>query len=243
MTARRDIARRSLPLLALAAAIASRCGGHDRPVARLRHDARPGPAQGRRRVHGEDLRARVRLPHRARTDPAATRAGHSERHRGHADRRSWIRLQQAGDHRRGPGRAALAQSAGHRRAARRPRRSIRPSPRRDPTPASDIDGPALLTRLGLKPTRVLGAVDTDEVAFLLTLRCGAGGTAAHDRCSRRPAARGHPPGAAGSRSRHCVYAASVTRLASRPNPQGFVAFLATPEATALLTEAGLELQT
>jgi molybdate transport system substrate-binding protein len=40
-----------------------------------------------------------------------------------------------------------------------------------------------------------------------------------------------------------VYAAAVTRLASRPDPQAFVAFLATPEASALLTEAGLELQT
>ena len=37
----------------------------------------------------------------------------------------------------------------------------------DPSPASDIDGPALLARLAIKPARTLGAVDTDEVAFLL----------------------------------------------------------------------------
>jgi molybdate transport system substrate-binding protein len=41
----------------------------------------------------------------------------------------------------------------------------------------------------------------------------------------------HPP---------IIYAASVTRLARRPNPQDLIAFLATPEATALLTEGGLE---
>src|SRR5262249_42954958 len=35
----------------------------------------------------------------------------------------------------------------------------------DPSPASDVDGPALLARLGLKPARAMGAVDTDEVAF------------------------------------------------------------------------------
>lgn len=38
----------------------------------------------------------------------------------------------------------------------------------DPSPASDIDGPALLARLAIKPARTLGAVDTDKVASLLT---------------------------------------------------------------------------
>jgi len=37
----------------------------------------------------------------------------------------------------------------------------------DPTQASDVDGPAVLIKLGLKPRRVLGAVDSDEVAFLI----------------------------------------------------------------------------
>ena len=30
----------------------------------------------------------------------------------------------------------------------------------DPTPAADIDGPAVLARLGLRPVRLLGAADT-----------------------------------------------------------------------------------
>ena len=55
----------------------------------------------------------------------------------------------------------------------------------DPSPASDIDGPALLARLALKPARTLGAVDTDEVAFLLTTGTAQAGPAAHDRCPRR----------------------------------------------------------
>ena len=38
----------------------------------------------------------------------------------------------------------------------------------DPSPASDIDGPVVLARLAIKPARTLGAVDTDEVASLLT---------------------------------------------------------------------------
>ena len=37
-----------------------------------------------------------------------------------------------------------------------------------------------------------------------------------------------------------LYAAAVTKLASRPNPEAFVTFLGTPEATAILTAAGLE---
>ena len=45
----------------------------------------------------------------------------------------------------------------------------------DPSPASDIDGPALLARLDIRPNRTLGAVDTDEVAFLLTTGSAQGG--------------------------------------------------------------------
>jgi molybdate transport system substrate-binding protein len=109
----------------------------------------------------------------------------------------------------------------------------------DPSPAADFDGPGLLTRLGLRPARVLGAVDTDEVAFLLTSGAAQAGLLhltdvradARLEVVRPVPAEIYPP---------IVYAASVTRLARRPNPQGLIAFLATPEATALLTEAGLE---
>jgi ABC-type molybdate transport system substrate-binding protein len=109
----------------------------------------------------------------------------------------------------------------------------------DPSPASDIDGPALLSRLGLQPARLLGAVDTDEVAFLLTTGAAQAGllhmtdVRADQRLEviRPVLADIHPP---------IVYAASATRLARRPNPQGFIAFLASPEAVGLLTQSGLE---
>lgn len=111
----------------------------------------------------------------------------------------------------------------------------------DATPASDIDGPAMIAQLGLKPKRVLGAVDTDEVAALLVTGAAQAGllhmtdVRAHPQLAviRPVPVDVRPP---------LVYAASVTRLASRPNPEGFVAFLASQDAAALLSESGLELQ-
>ncbi len=109
----------------------------------------------------------------------------------------------------------------------------------DPSPAADFDGPELLQRLSVRPTRVLGAVDTDEVAFLLTTGAAQAGLLHStdlnadgrlELIQRVPAEVQAP----------LRYAASVTRLARRPNPEGFVAFLAGREAAALLAEAGLE---
>lgn len=109
----------------------------------------------------------------------------------------------------------------------------------DPSPASDFDGPALLSRLGLQPARVLGAVDTDEVAFLLTTGAAQAGllhmtdVRADQRLEviRPVPTELFPP---------IVYAASATRLARRPNPQGFITFLDSSEAVGMLTQSGLE---
>ena len=109
----------------------------------------------------------------------------------------------------------------------------------DPSPASDIDGPALLARLDVRPKRILGAVDTDEVAFLLNTGSAQAGllhmtdVRADDRLVviRTVPAEVHTP---------FLYAASVTRLARRPDPQGFVGFLAAKDATNMLAAAGLE---
>jgi molybdate transport system substrate-binding protein len=112
----------------------------------------------------------------------------------------------------------------------------------DTTPASDIDGPGLLARLDITPNRTLGAVDTDEVAFLLTTGAAQAGLLhmTDVRADLRLAViRPIPPEVRSP----LLYAASVTRLARRPNPEGFVAFLATKEATAILTAAGLEVTT
>jgi hypothetical protein len=109
----------------------------------------------------------------------------------------------------------------------------------DPTPASDIDGPTLLTRLDIQPVRTVGAVDTDEVVFLLTTGVAQAGllymtdVRAHRQLAViRPVSDAVQP--------RLLYAASVTRLASRPNAEGFVAFLGTKDATDILVAAGLE---
>ena len=109
----------------------------------------------------------------------------------------------------------------------------------DPSPASDIDGAALLAQLGLQPARVLGAVDTDEVAFLLTTGSAQAGLLhmTDVRADQRLAVIRPLPAEI---SAPIVYAASVTRLARRPDPQDFIAFLATSEADALLRQSGLE---
>jgi ABC-type molybdate transport system substrate-binding protein len=109
----------------------------------------------------------------------------------------------------------------------------------DPSPASDVDGPAVLTRLDIKPTHIVGAVDTDEVAFLLNIGAAqagllhltdvrAGGDLA---VIQTVPSHVQPP---------LLYAASVTRLSSRPDPDDFVTFLASKEGSAILFAAGLE---
>jgi ABC-type molybdate transport system substrate-binding protein len=87
----------------------------------------------------------------------------------------------------------------------------------DPSPASDIDGLALLARLDIRPSRTLGAVDTDEVAFLLTTGAAQAGLLhmTDVRADERLAIVRPVPAEVQS---PLLYAATVTRLASRPNP-------------------------
>jgi molybdate transport system substrate-binding protein len=109
----------------------------------------------------------------------------------------------------------------------------------DATPASDIDGPAVLARLGLKPARVLGAVDTDEVVALLLAGEAQAGLLHMTDVRANPSLDIIRP-VSGDVQPPLIYAASVTRLARRPNPEGFVAFLGTSAGAAVLTESGLE---
>ena len=109
----------------------------------------------------------------------------------------------------------------------------------DPSPASDIDGPALLAQLGLQPAHVLGAVDTDEVAFLLTTGSAQAGLLHMTDVRADQRLTVIRPVPADIRA-PIVYAASVTRLARRPDPHDFIAFLATPVADRLLGSNGLE---
>jgi molybdate transport system substrate-binding protein len=109
----------------------------------------------------------------------------------------------------------------------------------DPSPASEIDGPRILERLGLRPARILGAVDTGEVAALVTSGTAQAGLLHMTDVRADPRlAVIHPV----PEDIHApiVYAAAVTRGARRPDPQVLVAFLATSGAMALLAESGLE---
>jgi Bacterial extracellular solute-binding protein len=110
----------------------------------------------------------------------------------------------------------------------------------DPTQASDVNGPAALIKLGLKPRRVLGAVDSDEVAFLIANGSAEAGLL-HMTDVRAHGLEVIQPVPANVRA-PVIYRACITRLAGRPNPQGFLAFLTTPAALRVLSDSGLDVQ-
>jgi ABC-type molybdate transport system substrate-binding protein len=110
----------------------------------------------------------------------------------------------------------------------------------DPTPASDMDGPAILMRLGLPLASVLGVIDTDTVAALVlngTARAGLmhmTDVMAHPDLGVMHFVKDdiQPP---------IAYAASVTTLARRPDPDRLTDFLLTNQAASLLSALGLEI--
>ena len=110
----------------------------------------------------------------------------------------------------------------------------------DPNPASAIDGQYVLNRLGMKPARVLGAVDTDEVAFLIRQGMAQAGLLymTDVRASGLAVINPVPVDVWAPE----IYAACVTRLAQRPNPQRLLAFLAAGDSARLLADGGLEVQ-
>lgn len=110
----------------------------------------------------------------------------------------------------------------------------------DPNPASAIDGPYVLGRLGLKPKRILGAVDTDEVAFLVGNGMAQAGLLYMTDVRARGLSVISPVPADVWPSE--IHGACVTRLAQRPNPQRLLVFLAAAATTPLLLDGGLELQ-
>lgn len=109
----------------------------------------------------------------------------------------------------------------------------------DPSPASAIDGVAILHGLGLAPGKVFGVIDTDAVAWLLTNGGARQGLLhqtevnADDRLQALAPVpdQAWPP---------ILYAATPTKLARRGDPAGFVSFLGSPEGQTALQAAGLE---
>jgi molybdate transport system substrate-binding protein len=112
----------------------------------------------------------------------------------------------------------------------------------DPSPGSDIDGPAILQRLGIPPASAIGAIDTDAVAWLLTNGAARQGLLHQSDVSADDRLRATAP-VPDSVWPPILYAATVTRLARRPDPGAFVAFLGSVEGKAALTFAGLEVVT
>jgi len=107
----------------------------------------------------------------------------------------------------------------------------------DLTPASDIDGPGILRRLGM--TMTIGVIDTDSVAWLLKTGGARQGLLHQTEVSADETLQATDP-VSDAAWPPILYAATVTSLARRPNPQDFVAFLSSPDGVAALRAAGLE---
>jgi molybdate transport system substrate-binding protein len=109
----------------------------------------------------------------------------------------------------------------------------------DATPGSDMDGPTILARLGLQHGRVMGVIDTDEVAYLL-LRGEVDAGLLHMtdiRANPGLEVAAMVPDAAAP---PILYSIAVTKLSRRPHPEAFIASLMSPDGAAVLRAAGLE---
>ncbi len=107
----------------------------------------------------------------------------------------------------------------------------------DPSPGSDIDGPAIAQRLGLTVT--LGVIDTGTVAWLLGNGAARQGLLHQTEVAANESLKATAP-VPDSAWPPILYAATVTRLARRPDPGAFVAFLGSVEGVAALRDGGLE---
>jgi molybdate transport system substrate-binding protein len=109
----------------------------------------------------------------------------------------------------------------------------------DVSPASDIDGAAILRRLGAAPAKVLGVLDTGAVAWALT-----NGEARQGLLHRTEVAADERLRAVSSVPDDAwppiLYAAVATRLARRGDPAAFIAFLGSADCLMVLRSAGLE---
>lgn len=106
----------------------------------------------------------------------------------------------------------------------------------DVTPASEVDGHAVLKAMGLAPAQVLGVLDTGTVAAMLISGQVREGLVFQSDIAANPGlvATGTVPDKA---SDPVLYAATVTNLAYRGDPAAFVAYL---NGAAAMLDAGLE---
>ena len=103
--------------------------------------------------------------------------------------------------------------------------------------ASGIDAQTAIARLGIDPKRIVSAIDTEEVAFLLTTGAARSGllyltdTKADPRLIVVQTLADPPP---------AVFATALAKESGRPNPGGFTSFLGSAAGRTLLGSQGLE---
>jgi molybdate transport system substrate-binding protein len=109
----------------------------------------------------------------------------------------------------------------------------------DATPGSDMDGPAILRKLKLGQGRIMGVIDTDEVAYLLS-RGQADIGLLHMTDIRANPGLEVVAAVPESAASPILYSIAVTKLSRRPHPEAFIASLMSPDGAAVLQAAGLE---
>jgi len=109
----------------------------------------------------------------------------------------------------------------------------------DATPGSDMDGPAILQKLGLAHGRIMGVIDTDEVAWLL-LRGQVDVGLLHMTDIRSNPELEVVAAVPDAVAPPILYSIAVTKLSRRPHPEAFIASLMSPDGAAVLRSAGLE---
>jgi ABC-type molybdate transport system substrate-binding protein len=102
--------------------------------------------------------------------------------------------------------------------------------------ASGIDGADIAERLGVAPASRISAIDTEEVAFLLVSGAARSGLLFLTDVRADPRLRVIRPVEVAP----VMFAAAVTKGASRPDPAAFVRFLDTPRVAQALSDSGLE---
>jgi len=103
--------------------------------------------------------------------------------------------------------------------------------------ASGIDGAAVEAKLGIDPARIMTAIDTTEVAFLLT--SGAARTGLLYQTDVRADPRLRVVRAVADQPA-AVFGAAITKGGNPADNQAFITFLGTPKGREVLSTAGLE---
>jgi len=109
----------------------------------------------------------------------------------------------------------------------------------DPTPASSIDGPAVVAAAGLHPAKVQGVANGANVVFLLETGVAAQGLL-HLTDVRADPKLHILARVADTAYAPIVYDAAISTLTHSPNAHAFLDYLHSPAATDILRADGLE---